>query len=99
VALRRQVPEAGLEILAVSADQTREALARVQADGLQLSLDEQEGEAGGVGVTARRYGTEKLPETYLVDRSGAVRAHFVGDRNWASPEAARCLRELLREGR
>lgn len=40
---------------------------------------------------ANRYGTDKLPETYLVVR-GEVVKKFVGAQNWDNPE----LRELLR---
>jgi thiol-disulfide isomerase/thioredoxin len=40
---------------------------------------------------AKRYGTDKLPETYLVVR-GEVVKKFVGAQDWDNPE----LRELLR---
>lgn len=43
-----------------------------------------------------RYGTFKYPETFLVDRDGALLARFVGPRNWAEPAAFELLETLLR---
>ncbi len=44
----------------------------------------------------RAWGTEKFPETFLVDRTGRVRWHVVNKRDWTSPEARRCIDSLLR---
>jgi peroxiredoxin len=43
-----------------------------------------------------RYGTEKFPESFLVDRDGRLRYHVVSDRNWAAPEVKACIDAMLR---
>ncbi len=42
----------------------------------------------------KRYGTEKFPETYLIDAAGKVRHYFVNKKNWSLAEAALCLESL-----
>jgi peroxiredoxin len=44
----------------------------------------------------RSYGTEKFPESYLIDQDGVVRYRFINKRNWASPVAQSCIRSVLR---
>lgn len=36
-------------------------------------------------VVQGRYGTERFPETFLIDSGGNIRARFDGQRNWTSP--------------
>lgn len=36
------------------------------------------------GEVTRRYGTELLPETYLIDPSGTIVARFANERDWTS---------------
>jgi cytochrome c biogenesis protein CcmG, thiol:disulfide interchange protein DsbE len=43
----------------------------------------------------KKYGTEKYPETFLIDAEGKVREYFISERNWAIPEAAMCIESLL----
>ncbi len=50
-----------------------------------------------VGQIARRFGTEKWPETYLIDRSGMVRYYFINSRRWDSDNAVDCVRSMLAE--
>jgi peroxiredoxin len=42
-----------------------------------------------------RYGTIQIPESYLIDRSGKVRAKFISNQNWTSPEIVSLARSLL----
>jgi peroxiredoxin len=49
------------------------------------------------GAIARRFGTEKWPETYLIDRRGVVRYYYINSRRWDSPNAVECVRSLLAE--
>jgi peroxiredoxin len=53
--------------------------------------------AGTAGMLSRSYGTTKLPESYLIDRDGKIRYYVVNTRDWASPDAQRCIRALLEE--
>ncbi|MCI0347907.1 MAG: TlpA family protein disulfide reductase [Acidobacteriales bacterium] len=40
------------------------------------------------------YGTDKFPETYIIDRSGVLRRKFVGPVQWTSPEIIEYLSKL-----
>lgn len=46
-------------------------------------------------IVAKSYGTELLPETYLVDRDGRIVARFVSKYDWGRPEVSRTLDRLL----
>ena len=54
-------------------------------------------ESHSAGRIARRFGTEKWPETYLIDRAGVVRYYFINSRKWDSANAVDCVRSLLAE--
>ncbi len=47
--------------------------------------------------TPRRYGTEKFPETFIIDKRGQVRYFVVSDRDWSKPEVETCIETLLAE--
>ena len=42
----------------------------------------------------KSFGTEKYPETFLVDASGRIRHYFINKRDWSKPEALACLESL-----
>lgn len=44
---------------------------------------------------AHEWGTQKLPESYLIDKQGNVRYYIINKRDWANPGALACLRSLL----
>jgi hypothetical protein len=48
------------------------------------------------GILTRAYGTELLPETYIIDQSGTLVARFMGPRDWGSEAAQRLIQRLLR---
>lgn len=50
------------------------------------------------GRLARLYGTEKLPETYVVGRKGAVLARWVNAQPWASAELVTWFERALASG-
>lgn len=47
-------------------------------------------------LTAQRYGTELIPETYLIDREGRIVARFVNAYDWTRPEVKQLIESLLR---
>lgn len=47
------------------------------------------------GAVGKKYGITGYPETYLIDKSGQVVAHFVGPRNWADNNVRGMLRTLI----
>ena len=46
-------------------------------------------------TAARRYGTELLPETYIIDRQGRIVARFVNKYDWNRPEVRQLIEDLL----
>lgn len=46
--------------------------------------------------TGKDYGTELVPETYIIDRDGRVIARFVNAYDWARPEVKQLIESLLR---
>ncbi len=86
----------GLEILAVSVDTGREeAVApKVKAFMEELRLT-YPALLGLGGETVRAYRLRGLPTTFLIDRTGIVRAMEIGFRNWASLVARKRIEELL----
>jgi peroxiredoxin len=50
-----------------------------------------------LGSIARSYGTERWPDTYLIDRQGQVRYYYVNKRHWDSENAIACIDALLGE--
>ena len=50
-----------------------------------------------VGKISRSWGTDKWPESYLIDRKGKVRYYLVNSREWATPDAVDCVRALVSE--
>jgi peroxiredoxin len=44
--------------------------------------------------SATAFGTEKFPETYLIDRQGVIRQKLIYKRDWASREAIACVESL-----
>ena len=87
----------GLEILAVSLDAGDGAAvaARVKAfmAGLALTFPAL---LDPTMEVVRAYRLRGLPTTYLIDRTGVIRAAVVGPRDWASPEFRQRLEDLLK---
>lgn len=49
------------------------------------------------GESARSYGVSELPDSYLIDPQGRIRAKFAGAQHWSAPEMDRILDELMLE--
>jgi peroxiredoxin len=49
------------------------------------------------GETAKRYGTELIPETYIIDRNGRIVARFVNAYDWTRPEVKVLIESLIRD--
>jgi peroxiredoxin len=79
-----------LVVLGVNVNETEEDLQRlVEQTGVKFPILV-EGQA-----VAQRYGTEKLPETYLIDPRGIVVQKIIGAQHWSSAEALRYFDGLL----
>lgn len=49
------------------------------------------------GQLSRTYGTERLPETYIINREGQIVARFVNKYDWEREEVDRFIERLLRQ--
>jgi peroxiredoxin len=43
----------------------------------------------------KKYGTDKFPESFLVDKDGTIRYYVVSDRDWSRPEVGACIESLI----
>jgi peroxiredoxin len=77
-------------LLAVSIDDGWEPIREFFAKGtsLQVLLDSSQ-------EITRRYGTERFPESYIIDKDGYVRYYIVSNRDWDRDDVAACLDALM----
>jgi thiol-disulfide isomerase/thioredoxin len=81
---------ASFEVVAVSVDEGWEQVDKFfagRAPSYRVALD-------ASGHTSTAYGTNKFPESYLVDASGKLKLKFVGPRNWLDANMFTLLQEL-----
>jgi peroxiredoxin len=86
------------EIIAVSSDTSWEAVRAFFPRGTNMTVlldPPPEGEV--MGNIAKQFGTEKWPDTYIIDREGKVRYYYVNARDWDSDNAIACMKTLLAE--
>jgi thiol-disulfide isomerase/thioredoxin len=62
----------------------------------QVYLDPPAGD-GNIGKVADAWGIKAVPESFLIDRQGNIRAYFVNKRDWSSSVAVTCLRSIIDE--
>ena len=87
--LARKIDGSDLRFLAVSVDDDWGAIRRFFPKGSSI----------GVLLDAsheipKKFGTEKYPESFLIDAAGRVRYYFINKRDWSRPEAVACLESL-----
>jgi thiol-disulfide isomerase/thioredoxin len=82
-------------ILAVATNDSWDAIHKYFPNGtpMMVVLDNDD-EQGGA---AAKWGTTKLPETYLIDKEGRIRYYFVSVREWTDPKTVGCLKALIAE--
>ena len=87
--LARRLDGTDMRMLAVSVDDDWAAVRRFFLKGSAISvvLDTSHD-------VPKKFGTEKYPETFLVDAAGRVRYYFINKRDWSRPEAVACLESL-----
>jgi peroxiredoxin len=101
--LARRLGGTDFVILAVSSDESWQKIREFFAEGTAMTVlwDPSAAKASDAkaeaGLLSRRYGTDKLPESYLIDRDGRIRYYIVNTRDWSTPDAERCVRGLLKE--
>jgi thiol-disulfide isomerase/thioredoxin len=73
-------------VLAVSVDDEWAAIRRFFPKGTPISVVWDE-----TKEVPKKFGTEKFPETFLIDAEGKLRYYFINKRKWDSGEALECL--------
>jgi peroxiredoxin len=97
-ALAGLVGNPDFEMLALASEKGFEPVRRFFPNGSALTvLLDPPDEGQSAGKIARRFGTEKWPETYLIDKHGVVRYYFINSRRWDSRNAVDCVHALLAE--
>lgn len=93
--LVREYEDRGFVMLAVSQDPERADMTNFmqtflpgERSAMTVLWDPQ-------GTVAQRYGTEFIPETYIIDRDGRIIARFVSEYDWTRPEVKQLIEALL----
>ncbi len=50
-----------------------------------------------IGPITRSWGVHLLPESFVIDKHGIVRAYFANSRDWSTPAALACLKAIARD--
>jgi peroxiredoxin len=93
--LVRQYQDQGLEMLAISLDPQREDIDTFMGEFLPGQRSAMTVLWDPSGESSRAYGTELIPETYIIDRQGKVVARFVNEYDWTRPEVKQLIEALL----
>lgn len=89
--LHQQLSPEGFVVLAVSVDRDEQAYQQfIDRFGLEFPTARDPD-----AMVAIRYGTNKYPESYLIDRDGYVVKKYIGAENWMRPEVVNYLKSLL----
>ena len=88
LALHEKMPQ--VAVVAVSTDQD-DAVYRKFLDRHHVTLTTVRDETGRVN---QLYGTQLIPETYIIDRNGTIRRKFISAQDWTSPEIIGYLQKL-----
>ena len=87
--LARRLEKTDIRMLAVSVDDSWDAVRKFFVKGTHMGvlLDLSKN-------VPKTFGTEKYPESFMIDASGKVRHYFINKRDWSKPEAIACLESL-----
>jgi len=90
VSMRERLKGKGIVVIAVSVDEDEDAYHRFikQYDVNFITIREPGAR------TQHLYGTEELPESYVIDRDGILRRRLINAVNWNSPEIVEFLSRL-----
>lgn len=98
VGLQKKIQGTDVVILAVSvdddADDYHKFLKDHNVDFLTVRESGERTDTGVIAPVSSRYGTYKVPETYIIDRNGIIRRKFIGAVDWGQPEISEYLSRL-----
>lgn len=77
-------------LLAVSVDEDWSPIRKFFAKGspLEVLLDKDR-------TVPKLYGTDKFPESFLIDKDGTIRYYIVSNRDWSTADVESCIEGLL----
>jgi cytochrome c biogenesis protein CcmG, thiol:disulfide interchange protein DsbE len=86
--LQHKMPQVIVLTVSIDEDETayREFLAEHHVDLLSIRDPGQH--------SNHLYGTEKIPESYVIDRTGTIRRKFISAQEWTSPDIVTYLNRL-----
>ncbi len=79
-------------LLAVSVDEEWAPVRKFFAKGspLEVLLDKER-------TVPKLYGTDKFPESFLIDKDGTIRYYIVSNRDWATDDVESCIEGMLEQ--
>ncbi|HEX6837404.1 MAG TPA: TlpA disulfide reductase family protein [Polyangia bacterium] len=77
-------------LLAVSVDDDWAAVRKFFAKGTPLDVLLDTGRD-----VPKKWGTEKFPESFLIDKDGVIRYYIVSNRDWSTPSVSACIDAML----
>ena len=79
-------------LLAVSVDEEWAPVRKFFAKGspLEVLLDKER-------TVPKLYGTDKFPESFLIDKDGNIRYYIVSNRDWATDDVESCIEGMLEQ--
>jgi cytochrome c biogenesis protein CcmG, thiol:disulfide interchange protein DsbE len=98
VQMQKKMQDKGVTVLAVSVDDDandyHKFLKDHSIDLLTVRESGQRTDKGVIAPVSSRYGTIKVPETYIIDRGGVIRRKFIGPVDWNQTEIVEYLSRL-----
>lgn len=95
--LVRQYQSQGMAMVAISFDPEKKNMVNFMENFLPGDSSAMTVLWDPTSKTGTEYGTELIPETYIIDREGRIVARFVNSYDWTRPEVKQLIEALLRD--
>ena len=96
--MQKKMQGKGITVLAVSVDDDANNYHKFLKDHSIDLVTVREGgtktDTGVISPVANKYGTSKIPESYIIDRNGTIRRKFIGPVDWKQQEIVEYLSRL-----
>ncbi len=96
--LYRELKGEGLVLLAVSVDDSSAQL-KIQQFRERFLLSFRILRDTSAAISEKKFGTFRLPETYLIDRTGVIQNKIIGAQSWDNPRTVELLRRFIKTGK
>ena len=92
--MHNKLADSDFVVLTIASDSNWKTVAKKFPNGTPLTILLDKPVKGNLGTIAKKYGLTAVPETFVIDKDGQIRYHFINKRDWDSGVAATCLRAL-----